>query len=74
MLCYVNAKQKHLGCKKVQSQSEATLQTGMCDQKLWYQLRPRSYFTKTICNSLTEFIAYFHKYDWLCHLATFYNI
>ena len=18
-------------------------------------------------------IAYFHKYDWLCHLATFYN-
>ena len=28
------AKQKHLGCKKVRGQSEATLQTGMCDQKL----------------------------------------
>ena len=27
-----NAKQKHLGCKKVRGQSEATLQTGMCDQ------------------------------------------
>ena len=30
----LNAKQKHLGCKKVRGQSEATLQTGMCDQKL----------------------------------------
>ena len=28
------AKQKHLGCKKMRGQSEATLQTGMCDQKL----------------------------------------
>ena len=26
--------QKHLECKKVQGQSEATLQAGMCDQKL----------------------------------------
>ena len=34
------AKQKHLGCKKVRGQSEATLQTG--------------------------------RYDWLCHLATFF--
>ena len=25
-------KQKHPGCKKVRGQSEATLQTGMCDQ------------------------------------------
>ena len=29
----VVAKQNHLGCKKVRGQSEATLQTGMCDQK-----------------------------------------
>ena len=28
------AKQKHPGCKKVQDQSEAALQIGMCDQKL----------------------------------------
>ena len=28
------AKQKHLGCKKVRSQSEATLQTGRRDQKV----------------------------------------
>ena len=28
------AKQKHLGCKKVGGQLVATLQTGMCDQKL----------------------------------------
>ena len=28
------AKQKHLGCKKVQGQSEATLQTGRHDQKV----------------------------------------
>ena len=28
------AKQKHLGCKKVQGQSEATLQTGRRDQKV----------------------------------------
>ena len=28
------AKQKHLGCKKVRGQSEATLLTGICDQKL----------------------------------------
>ena len=28
------AKQKHLGCKKVQGQSEAALQTGRCNQKL----------------------------------------
>ena len=32
--CRIHAKQKHLGCKKVRGQSEATLQTGMCDQKL----------------------------------------
>ena len=30
----INAKQKHLGCKKAQGQSEATLQTGMWDQNL----------------------------------------
>ena len=29
-----NAKQKHLGCKKVQGQSEATLQTGRRNQKV----------------------------------------
>ena len=28
------AKQKHLGCKKVQGQSEVALQTGRCNQKL----------------------------------------
>ena len=28
------AKQKHLGCKKVQGQSEATLQTGRCSQQV----------------------------------------
>ena len=33
-ICLQKAKQKHLGCKKVRGQSEATLQTGMCDQKL----------------------------------------
>ena len=31
---YLYAKQKHLGCKKVRGQSEATLQTGRCDQKV----------------------------------------
>ena len=31
---YIYAKQKHLGCKKVRGQSEATLLKGMCDQKL----------------------------------------
>ena len=30
----INAKQKHLGCKKVWGQSEATLQTGSRDQKV----------------------------------------
>ena len=34
MYIYVYAKQKHLGCKKVRSQSEATLQTGRHDQKV----------------------------------------
>ena len=29
-----NAKQKHLGCKKVRGQSEATLQTDRRDQKV----------------------------------------
>ena len=42
------AKQKHLGCKKVRGQSEATLQTGRRDQKVWYQLRPRSYFSNSL--------------------------
>ena len=50
----LGTKQKHLGCKKVRGQSEATLLIGMCDQKLWYQLRPRSCFTKTIFNSLND--------------------
>ena len=31
---YVDAKQKHLGYKKVRDQSEAAVQTGRCDQKL----------------------------------------
>ena len=53
---YIYAKQKHLGCKKVWGQSEATLQTGRCDRKVWYQLRPRSYFIK-YSNSLND-IAY----------------
>ena len=30
----IYAKQKHLGCKKVRGQSEATLQTGRHDQKV----------------------------------------
>ena len=29
-----NAKQKHLGCKKVRGQSKATLQTGRRNQKV----------------------------------------
>ena len=29
-----DTKQKHLGCKKMQGQSEATLQTGRHDQKV----------------------------------------
>ena len=33
-VCKLNAKQKHLGCKKVRGQSEATFQTGRCDQKV----------------------------------------
>ena len=33
-ICLQKAKQKHLGCKKVRGQSEATLLTGICDQKL----------------------------------------
>ena len=32
--CINNAKQKHLGCKKVRGQSEATLLTGRRDQKV----------------------------------------
>ena len=46
----------------------------MYDQKIWYQLRPRSHPFKDVSNYLNDiqlFIAYFHKYDWLCHLATF---
>ena len=31
---YIHAKQKHLGCKKVRGQSEATLQTGRRDPKV----------------------------------------
>ena len=31
---YIYTKQKHLGCKKVRGQSEATLQTGRHDQKV----------------------------------------
>ena len=27
---------------------------------------------QNICNSLND-TQYFHKYDWLCHLVTFYN-
>ena len=37
LLCLLsnsNAKQKHLGCKKVRGQSEATLQTGRRNQKV----------------------------------------
>ena len=30
----IYAKQKHLGCKKVRGQSEATLQTGRRDQNV----------------------------------------
>ena len=44
-----------LGVKKVQGQSEAALQIGMCDQKLWYQLRPRSYLSKIF---LTTWMTY----------------
>ena len=50
---YTHAKQKHLECKKVQGQSEATLQTGRHNQKVWYQLRARSYFIK-----------YLHLLEW----------
>ena len=55
----------------MRGQSEATLQTGRRDQKVWYQLRPRSkYLTPWMTHNI---IAYFHRYDWLCHLATFHN-
>ena len=33
-LVVIHAKQKHLGCKKVRGQSEATLQTDRRDQKV----------------------------------------
>ena len=33
-ICSKHVKQKHLGYKEVRGQSEATLQTGRCDQKV----------------------------------------
>ena len=73
LYCSLVAWQKHLGCKKMRGQSEATLLTGMCDQKHWYQLRPRSYFINfqllewhTIVYSIFSQV-----FDWLCHLTTF---
>ena len=65
------AKQKHLGCKKCGANQKQHCKQAGATKRLdisWGQEVALS----NICNSLND-IAYFHKYDWLCHLATFYN-
>ena len=63
-----------LGVKKVRGQSEAALQTGVT--KTLISVEAKKLLIKIFFNYLNDiqwFIAYFHKYDWLCHLATFIN-
>ena len=60
-------KQKHTGCKSNKKQPYLYVQP-----KAAKQLRPRGH-NKDVSNYLNDIqysIVYFHKYDWLCHLAT----
>ena len=43
-VCKCNAKQKHLGCKKLRAQSEAAIINGYtCDQNVWYLAKAKNY-------------------------------
>ena len=58
-----------LGVKKVRGQSEAALQTGAT--KTLISVEAKKLLIKIFFNYLNDiqwFTAYFHKYDWLCHL------
>ena len=59
-----------LGVKKVRGQSEVALQIGMYDQKL---VEAKKLLIKNLFHYLNDIQSYFHNYDWLCHLATFFT-
>ena len=61
-----------LDVKKVQGQSEAALQNRYVRPKSLTSVEAKKLLVKNLFNYLND-IAYFHNYDWLCHLATFIN-
>ena len=69
---YIN--KNTLGVKRVRGQSEAALQ--QVRPKALIPVEAKKLLIKIFFNYLNDiqwFTAYFHNYDWLCHLATFIN-
>ena len=67
---YLNAKQKHMGCKKVRGQSEAALQQVSVTKTFDISWGQEVTLSKMFL-LLEWFIIFSQVYDWLCHLATF---
>ena len=67
------AKQKHLGYKK----SARPIRSSIANKyvgatKRFVSVETKKSPMKDVLNYLNDIQEYFHKYDWLCHLATFF--
>ena len=67
------AKQKHLGCKKSVRPIRSSIANRYVRPKTLISFEAKKLLIKNLfhyLNDIQQFIAYFHNYDWLCHLAT----
>ena len=67
-----DAKQKHLGYKKSVRPIRSNIANRQARPKGLISAEAKKLLYQNIFNSLND-TQYYHKYDWLSHLAIFYN-
>ena len=66
-------KQKHPGYKKSARPIRSSIANRYVRSKTLISVEAKKLLIFNYLNDIQQFIAYFHNYDWLCHLATFIN-
>ena len=64
------------GCKKSARPIRSSIANRYVRPKTLISVEAKKLLIKNLfhyLNDIQQFIAYFHNYDWLCHLATFIN-
>ena len=65
-------KQKHPGCKKSARPIRSSIANRYVRPKTLIAVEAKKLLINNLFNYLNDILAYFHNYDWICHLATFF--